>query len=290
LQKTYSELGKELSKGTLPGTTYHAYDVLQEAIGDDMQRIADAHGLGQQLTDARAYWRRMKQTFGKPYNPTDAGNMALEKATGTTAADEQANRVRLLGSFDPTIPQTVEHLNNVRQGLDALPNEQPLRNVVKPLPSPPNLDQIHPVEVNTRTIRQNLLDRWTSGEGTMNKFQVKALISGGLGAALGGLFGHEGGATIGGLTGAVMGPAAMAKLVESPAVREWLTRPPAEELNALQSLPHADRLRIVDTLKTAAVAARADGVNVSPALIPVLGLGAALAPRRNPTDDYAGTH
>lgn len=122
LQSLYSELGKELSKGSLPGTTYHAYDLLHEGIGKDMQRIADAQGQGAQLTAARNYWRRMKQAFGKPYNPTDAANVTLEKATGQGAVEEQANRVRLLGSFDPSIPQTVEHIGNIRKGLEALPN------------------------------------------------------------------------------------------------------------------------------------------------------------------------
>jgi hypothetical protein len=285
LQKVYSELGKELSKGTLPGTTFHAYDQLQEAFGEDMQRIADAHGMGAELTDARNYWRRMKQTFGKPYNPTDAGNITLEKATGTAATDEQANRVRLLGSFDPSIPQTVEHLGNVRKGVASLPKEQPIRNVVKPLPAAPEAGQIHPVDVNTRSLRQNLLDRWSSGEGTMNKYQVKALVSGGLGAVLGGLFGHGEGATIGGLAGYSLGPAAVAKLVETPAVREWLTRPPTAELEALRSLPHADRLRITDTLKQAA---QLTGVKVSPALGAIIGLEANIAPRKHPSDEYAG--
>ena len=288
LQGYYSELNTELSKGTLPGDVYHALDTLHEAVGNDMQRIADSQGAGAELKDARAYWRRMKQTFGKPYNPTDAGNVTLEKATGTAATDEQANRVRLLGSFDKGIPSTVEHLGNVRKGAAALPKEQPVRNVVKPMPAAPETAQIHPVDVNTRAVRQTLLDRWTSGEGTMNKYQVKALVSGGLGAVLGGLFGHGEGASIGALAGYALGPAGIAKLVESPAVREWLTRPPAEELEALRSLPSADRLRITDTLKTAAKSAQSQGVKVSPALYPILGLGANIAPRKHPSDEYAG--
>ena len=122
LQGYYTELGRELSKGSLPGDLYQAYDTMQEAIGDDMQRIADANGKGAQLTDARNYWRRMKQAFGKPYNPTDAGNVVLDKtAGGVMRRAEQQNRLRLLGSFDSTIPQTAEHIDNLQKGIESLP-------------------------------------------------------------------------------------------------------------------------------------------------------------------------
>ena len=82
LQGYYSELGTELSKGNVPGDLYHAYDTIHEAIGDEMQRIADANGQGPQLKAARDYWRRMKQAFGKQYNPTDTGNAVLRNTAG----------------------------------------------------------------------------------------------------------------------------------------------------------------------------------------------------------------
>jgi hypothetical protein len=138
LQGFYSELGNELSKGTLPGDIYTAYDTMHEAIGADMQRIADSQGMGKQLLNARNYWRRMKQTFGKPYNPTDAANLVLDKTAGSVAQRmEQANRLRLLGSFDRTIPQTALHIANLQKGVAALPKEAPVRAVVQQLPTPP---------------------------------------------------------------------------------------------------------------------------------------------------------
>lgn len=137
LQGFYSELGNELSKGTLSGDIYTAYDTMHEIIGDDMQRIADSQGLGKQLLNARNYWRRMKQTFGKPYNPTDAANLVLDKTAGSAMQRaEQVNRLRLLGSFDRTIPQTALHIANIQKGLESLPKEAPIRSVVK-TPSPP---------------------------------------------------------------------------------------------------------------------------------------------------------
>lgn len=143
LQGFYSELGNEISKGTLPGDIYTAYDTMHEAVGNDMQRIADSQGMGKQLLNARNYWRRMKQTFGKPYNPTDAANLALDKTAGSVMQRaEQVNRLRLLGSFDRTIPQTASHVANIQRGLDALPKEAPVRNIVQPLPQNPGPAQL----------------------------------------------------------------------------------------------------------------------------------------------------
>ena len=164
LQGFYSELGNEISKGTLPGDIYTAYDAMHEVVGEDMQRIANSQGepldtrtvpkkmvdgkptdepayktsMGKQLYDSRAYWRRMKQTFGPPYNPTDAANLTLDKTAGAVMQRaEQVNRLRLLGSFDRTIPQTALHIANLQKGIEALPKEAPVRAVVQPLPQNP---------------------------------------------------------------------------------------------------------------------------------------------------------
>jgi hypothetical protein len=137
LQGDYSRLGKELTKGTLDGDVFHAYDQLHEALGTEMQRIADSRGLGSQLTEARNYWRRMKQTFGKPFNPTDAATSTAEKsAPNVASAAEQANRIRLLGSFDPDLPGQFENVGNIRKGVDSLPKPKPERDIVQGAKAP----------------------------------------------------------------------------------------------------------------------------------------------------------
>ena len=128
LQGDYSQLGRELSKGTLPGDVYHAYDQLHESIGNEMQRIADNNGMGKQLTDARNYWRRMKQTFGRPLSEGDVATKTLRGSAGNVARDEQnANRIRLMGSFDPSIPSQFGEIENIQRGLEALPKQVPER-------------------------------------------------------------------------------------------------------------------------------------------------------------------
>jgi hypothetical protein len=318
LQGYYSELGAELSKGTLPGDVFSAYDTLHEAIGEDMQRIANSQGepldtekvpkddegnpvykttFGKALYDARAYWRRMKQTFGKPWNQNDNATAALKTANPDfLKSDEYKNRIRLLGSYDPEIPKAAEGVANLRQGLDALGKEKPLRQEVKSLPEKPTpakadvkpyaepkgAKPIERREVSTRAIREKLLDRWTTGESSLNKWQVRALLSGGLGSIVGlAMGGSEGIEAAGAVSAAsyAFGPAVVAKLLDNPGVREWLTRPPTGELDALQKLPNADRIKITDGLKKVVQQAQTTGVPVSPSVLAFVGASAFMSPR-----------
>lgn len=137
LQGYYSELGKELSKGTLIGDEYTALDTLHEAIGDEMQRIADSQGLGEQLSAARNYWRRMKQTFGKPLGMRDAANKTIQALSPEWAkSDVLANRVRLLASFDPEIEAVANRVAETRGKLKALPKTSSALSKSAEVPTP----------------------------------------------------------------------------------------------------------------------------------------------------------
>ena len=141
LQGYYSELGRELVKGTLPGDVYQALDTLHESIGNEMQRIADSQGLGTELKSAREYWRRMKQTFGKS---TDTINNRAGEEVNTTNPDyikqqKREYRLRLLGSFDPAIPKLAAEIDEATGKLKAKASE-----TVKPVPSAPESIVVNP--------------------------------------------------------------------------------------------------------------------------------------------------
>jgi hypothetical protein len=151
LQGYYTELGNELTKGTLPADVYQTYNKLHESIGGEMQRIADEKGMGAQLTDAQNYWRRMKQTFGKPLAVKDAATKALGKSTSGIAANEALeNQIRLLGSFDPEIPKQFGRVANVEKGVEALPKAASAADLVdkaKPPAIPPRYPALPKVNV-----------------------------------------------------------------------------------------------------------------------------------------------
>ena len=311
MQGYYSELNRELSKGTLPGDVYAAYDTLHEAIGNEMQRIANSKGQGAALLDARNYWRRMKQTFGKPLSLSDVATKATSEAAPDVArAAEMKNRIRLLGSFDSRLPGLFEHIENLQKGVESLPEPVSARQLVQSTkvpslpPRKPTMTRVEPEPVkapervpipdrpeqgavNTRELHEKLVDKWASGESSLNKWQVRALLSGGLSALIDGL-GLLGGHAPGigsmaletaGTAAYTFGPATIAKLFENAKFREWITRPPAGELETLQKLPNADRIRIEDGLNRAVQQARSKGINVDPALAAIVGASIPQGPK-----------
>lgn len=159
--------------------------------------------------------------------------------------------------------QQIEHMRDLQRGLDALPTTEKIAKDVRDssdalakaretartktadIPKPPK-----PPEIDTRKIREDFvkekLSQWTS----VSKFQLARLIAGPIGVAIGMATGHPwlelGGAVY---TGAELTPFALQKLLDHPGVREWFTRPPAGEIETLQEVPHADRVKIADGLR-----------------------------------------
>jgi hypothetical protein len=146
LQADYSRLGKELVKGDLPGDVYHAYDQLHEAIGDEMQRIADASGVGEDLKAARAYWRRMKQTFGKSSDTiSDRAGKSVNEANPDYAAQQADEyRARLLGFFDPRIPTLLQDVAKALERLGKMPSEEAARKMKAEVPRAPEAAEVPP--------------------------------------------------------------------------------------------------------------------------------------------------
>lgn len=256
LQSLYSELGKELSKGSLPGTTYHAYDVLQEAVGEDMQRIADSQGAGAELTDARNYWRRMKQTFGKPLAVRDAASKTVAGVNPEFARQEaQTNRLRLLSHYDPEIEGVAKRAAEARQGLKDLP---------KPKPTEAETKKIGPEEV--RATKRSALGKRAhdiqhyTGRAALYVTGYRSLVALGR-AAMGDVSAAaQIPADIGEGIAVSGGGALMARVLQTPKVVELLTKPTARDIAQIPPEMRSDLLPIVRQ-------AQRSGMKVSPALL-----------------------
>lgn len=259
-QALYSELGKELSKGTLPGGTYHAYDLLHEGLGADMQRIADSQGLGAELADARNYWRRMKQAFGKPHNPTDVASSVLRSQSPEMAEQgETANRIRLLGSFDPEIPKAFSDLQEARAKAKGVPS-----------PAPGETTKIGPEEVRGAKADslQTRAERIRSGG--------KKLANYGLGLkAMWDLYqgniGHLGEDVATGVA-AYKTMDWIAQALERPSVVEFLTKPTPRDI---AEIPPELRSQFPTIMKEA----KARGIKIDPRITAVLGITALNGPK-----------
>ena len=278
LQGYYSELGKELMRGTLDGYLYHAYDSLHEAIGNEMQRIADNNGMGAELTDARNYWRRMKQTFGKSHITTDEATEALRTSDPTRYAETiRKKRINLQGSFDPRLPGLYQHVENLKTGAESLPKPVPQRALTAelmesqkaaPKPPKPNYPTApEPQKVHKADVEIAKRDALQEDAGWLDKQAVSAakymILLRGAYDAIHKTVNVPGDISAGVLTYA--GMRAIADTLRNPKVVEMLGKMTEQDLAEIP-----EEMRGED-LKNIVFEARKQGIKVSPALLAAVG-------------------
>jgi hypothetical protein len=317
LQSDFSTLGNEISKGGLPGDVFNAYSDIHEAIGDEMQRLADSQGepidtakvprkmvdgkatnepvystdMGKDVYDARAYWRRMKQTFGK----TKTINDAATKAIGGGKDEAQENQMRLLGSFDPQIPQLHSLVQTLEERAKSLPKPVPervlMRNVAESRTAPPKLKLTPPEPPKLPAPRKVGPEdvRSAKAEAVANRADTFRNRGGGLASTFLVLDGirnafHGNVAAIGEDIGAraAFGVAkqSAARLLENPKVANWLSQATPRDVAQIPADLRGDFPALVK-------AAQAKGIKVSPALLGNAAVSGMPAPRaKHPTDVY----
>jgi hypothetical protein len=152
LQGYYSEIGRELKKGTLPGDVYTAYNTLQEAIGGEMQKVADQNGMGPQLTDAQTSWRNLKQTFYDPKSPLRKALDSKEPgAAARTLVGKDRTGIEALAKYDPELAQRANALRGYHEEAaatrpsTAAPKPTPMLSP-KEAPAPYPEPQVAPVK------------------------------------------------------------------------------------------------------------------------------------------------
>jgi hypothetical protein len=310
LQSDFSTLGNEISKGGLPGDVFDAYSDIHEAIGDEMQRLADSQGepidtakvprkmvegkatdepaystdIGKAVYDARAYWRRMKQTFGK----TKEMNDAATKAIGGGKDEAQENHIRLLGSFDPQIPQLHSLVQTLEAKAKSLPKPVPervlMRNVAESRAAPPKLKLTPPEPPKPPAPRKVGPEdvRSAKAEAVANRADTFRNRGGGLASTFLVLDGirnafHGNVAAIGEDIGAraAFGAAkqSAARLLENPKVADWLSQATPRDVAQIPADLRGDFPNLVK-------AAQAKGIKVSPTLLGIAAVGGMPAPRR----------
>lgn len=283
LQGYYSELGREISKGTLPGDVYHALDTLHESIGDEMQRIADSQGKGAELKAAREYWRRMKQTFGDTSDTVSdrAGKELSATHPDLPKAQMSDYRRRLLGSFDPQIPRMLDSIDQGKSRLEGLPKEKEVPAYPAP-PDPkklPPTPEFNPKKLSTEDIRGAKEEKVRKAAGYLHNralafgayvtgFKSMAAVSRALMgdvSALGALP-----TDVGEGVGTMLGTHAIASFLESPKVLKLLGSPTARDLAEIPPEMRGDLKPIVEQ-------AQKQGIKVDPKLAALV--GATLAPK-----------
>jgi hypothetical protein len=95
LQGFYEETGAKIADGPQPGKgdIYKAIQQVHQFVGDQMQQLADAQGVGPQHRAARAFYRDYMNTFHEPTGPSSSGSpvaQALLAKDPLAAADKFA--------------------------------------------------------------------------------------------------------------------------------------------------------------------------------------------------------
>lgn len=153
LQGYYSELGAELSKGTLPGDVYQAARALQDSVGGLMQQLADGAGVGKQLSAARKFYRDYMDAFHEPSGPSASGSpiaqallakdpsIAVQKFAGASGD----RGIAILRRYDPALADLAQHAQTVKRGTPtgAVPTRKSISTIppakVTPVPTGPSL-------------------------------------------------------------------------------------------------------------------------------------------------------
>lgn len=269
LQGYYSELGRELKRGTLPGDVYTAFDTLQEAIGDEMQRIADQNGLGPQLLDARQSWKQLKQTFYDPKSPVTKALKSTERGDAIKQFQgKDQTGIEAIAKYDPDLASRANTIRGYQAEAKGIrpstkpPKAEPTLGPPTPPVTPeivtPEVKSITPADIQ-QAKAQALANRaqkiQTRGAGivtTLAAYRALADAFHGNFAALPSLFGESAlgiGTTYG-----------IGKILENPTVVEKLTKPTARDVAMIPPELAKDMGPIID-------AAKAKGIKVSPALL-----------------------
>jgi hypothetical protein len=320
LQSDFSTLGNEISKGGLPGDVFNAYSDIHEAIGDEMQRLADSQGepidtakvprkmvegkatdepaystdMGKAVYDARAYWRRMKQTFGK----TKEMNDAATKAIGGGKDEAQENHIRLLGSFDPQIPQLHSLVQTLEAKAKSLPKPVPervlMRNVAESRTAPPKLKLTPPEppklpaprKIGAEDVQPVKAAKATDRAAYVRHIGQRAAVYGVASAPLEIAAGIFRGSPILEAIGVLQAPAALAtteaiaRFLENPRFVKFVSQATPRDVAEIPADIRGDFPNLVK-------AAQAKGIKVSPALLGIAAVSGMPAPRaKHPTDVY----
>jgi hypothetical protein len=274
LQGYYSELGRELQKGTLPGDVYYAYDTLQEAIGNEMQNVANRKGMGPQLSDARQTWRQMKQTFYDPKSPLTKALKAGERGKSIAAlsgADQTG--IEALAKYDPELARRANTIRGHQAEAKSIPAKpKPLKSLPnlaeKPEPAVAEVKKIGPAEIQQgklkglerRTAKIRSRGEWIA-TGAAGYRAISNILHGNLAAVPPDLM--EGAIAVAGVEG-------VARLLENPKVVEFLTKPTERDLAQVPPDLRADMSQV------AQIAAK-KGIKVDPRIYAAAG---AAAPKK----------
>jgi hypothetical protein len=153
LQGFYEETGAKVAEGPQPGKgdIYKALQQVHQFVGDQMQQLADAQGVGPQHRAARAFYRDYMDTFHEPTGPSGSGSpvaQALQAKDPLVAVDKFAGDsgdrgIAVLRRYSDSLANLAQDVRQRAQTKVTVPARKSVADLptpkTKPLPAGSNL-------------------------------------------------------------------------------------------------------------------------------------------------------
>lgn len=287
------------------GNVRYAIGQVLDRVRDTETNLSETAEAGKELADARALHGPYKDTFVNP--PTEprtvAGTVQAKVAPEFTKEAGLTKQIEMLGNYDPSIPQLATHIDNLREGLAALPKEAPLREQLKPLPPPPEPvakptpskpervapperpTEVEPVRktISPEDLRAHLTGQVGTAAEELRRLGIRRAINALFyttpAAVLSTLLGHPGWA----LTETAMAPVilvgshALANLLDKPEVAAWIGKVTASDVAAFEKLPPTEKAVFTQNLRQLVEGAEKKKIAISPLLTAFVAGSAATA-------------
>lgn len=273
LHRWYSFISNSMysGQGRMEQGAYNLHHTLRASIGDAMESLARDSGQLDQLREARENHRHMMETFhDSPNQPASNASVSLKETTGGYV-NEQARKGRLdlLGYYDPEIPQRAERIRSLQTTLEGLPSQATTGTANKPAPEPspepakPEMGELKNLPAKPRLTRpmpepvvpdissemREQLQTNIKKYGRLGSW-VARLIIGGTTAYLS----HGNiGALASDLAIGQVGVSMLSKALQSESVLNWMSKPTAETLHAIDSVPPQDAAKLREALTGMAI-------------------------------------
>lgn len=284
LQALKSRLDARLRKGRgMNGDLKRGLYKLRDDVVGEMGEMAEAKGAGKEWAGARDFWRQYKEDFHEPQGPSGSGSPVAQAREGVDPAfirdpflgKKSARALEILRKYpEHGGHEAATHAENLvkshgeMKGLPEKFKEEPL----KPMPEKTEPDltpkpkaPATPV-VDAQKVAKEAIASRAKNWGLFNARDIGILASGGLGELMGSIFGNNalerlaGAATgVGAYEG---GKFAASRMLNKPGVVEWLAQTPPQEMEVLNKIPGADKVKIINAVTNEAEKAAKAGKQV----------------------------
>lgn len=282
LQGYYSELGDRLAAGNLPGDVYQAVKGLRDSIGSMMQRMAEARNAGSQLREAQRFYSDYMRTFHEPTGPSHSGSPVAQALRAEDpkyirapfTGSSGARGIEMLAKYDADLAKRVRSLAKLQDEHDSI------STAGKPKPIPAKPAKPTAPEVDLQKVRRDALEA-AAGRWKLSRYDIGILASSLLAGPLTHFLGGAGPLLREGGIAYVGAKAAFQSALDRPAVIQWLEKPRLADIRAINKIPGADRVKIINGLRDVAKQAEQSGrrVRIATAAAALIGAGSASVPR-----------